>query len=164
MKRRFSLRVLAVCPADSSAECEAMYETIELLKEFKVSAQIVTISSLGADLSDVLAMCQESAVQIVVATAGRHISLPAVISRKVALPVISVPIVEKLPATAARLLRSLSSGRGVPTLAFGRAGARNAALAAVSILALADPVLRRRLDRFRERQTREVRNVRLPGE
>jgi 5-(carboxyamino)imidazole ribonucleotide mutase len=80
------------------------------------------------------------------------------------LPVLGVPVQSRALNGLDSLLSIVQMPAGIPvgTLAIGEAGARNAALLAVAILALARPDLRERLYRFRSDQTQKVREARLP--
>jgi 5-(carboxyamino)imidazole ribonucleotide mutase len=103
-------------------------------------------------------------LQVIVAGAGGAAHLPGMLASLTHLPVLGVPVQSKALSGLDSLLSIVQMPAGVPvsTFAIGEAGARNAALAAASILALNDVALRERLIEFRERQTRNVLNQELP--
>ena len=97
-------------------------------------------------------------LEVVIAGAGGAAHLPGMAASKTLLPVIGVPIQSKALNGLDSLLSIVQMPAGVPvaTVAIGEAGARNAALLAVAILAARHPPLRDALAAFRERQTAEV--------
>ncbi|MEO8325370.1 MAG: 5-(carboxyamino)imidazole ribonucleotide mutase [Nitrospirota bacterium] len=97
-------------------------------------------------------------VQVFIAGAGGAAHLPGVIAAKTQLPVLGVPMQSKALQGLDSLLSIVQMPKGIPvgTLAIGSAGAVNAALLAAAILALADDSLSKRLQAYREEQTRAV--------
>ncbi|MCC6216124.1 MAG: 5-(carboxyamino)imidazole ribonucleotide mutase [Polyangiaceae bacterium] len=97
-------------------------------------------------------------LQVIIAGAGGAAHLPGMLSAKCALPVLGVPVESKTLRGVDSLLSIVQMPAGVPvgTLAIGKPGAVNAALLAVSILALGDERLRLALLAYRERQTASV--------
>jgi 5-(carboxyamino)imidazole ribonucleotide mutase len=102
-------------------------------------------------------------VKVLIAGAGGAAHLPGMAASKTTLPVLGVPIESKILRGVDSLLSIVQMPAGVPvgTLAIGEAGAKNAALLAVSILALADESLALALARFRQEQTDAVLNMTL---
>jgi 5-(carboxyamino)imidazole ribonucleotide mutase len=96
--------------------------------------------------------------KVVIAGAGGAAHLPGMTAAMTPLPVFGVPVESKTLSGRDSLLSIVQMPPGVPvgTLAIGKAGATNAALLAVAVLALNDPALAERLDAFRERQTASV--------
>ncbi|HEX2135030.1 MAG TPA: 5-(carboxyamino)imidazole ribonucleotide mutase [Microvirga sp.] len=96
--------------------------------------------------------------RVIIAGAGGAAHLPGMTAALTPLPVFGVPVESKALSGQDSLLSIVQMPAGVPvgTLAIGRAGAVNAALLAAAVLALADPALAERLDRWRERQTQGV--------
>jgi 5-(carboxyamino)imidazole ribonucleotide mutase len=101
---------------------------------------------------------------VIIAGAGGAAHLPGMTAAQTHLPVLGVPVESRALSGMDSLLSivQMPAGVPVPTLAIGRSGAVNAALAAASILALNDEALRERLLAFREGQTRRVLESELP--
>jgi 5-(carboxyamino)imidazole ribonucleotide mutase len=95
---------------------------------------------------------------VIIAGAGGAAHLPGMTASKTRLPVLGVPVQSKALSGLDSLLSIVQMPKGVPvgTLAIGDAGAANAALLAVAIIAIGDPALAQRLDRYREAQTQRV--------
>ena len=102
--------------------------------------------------------------KIIIAGAGGAAHLPGMVAAHTCLPVLGVPVESKVLRGIDSLLSIVQMPAGIPvaTLAIGEAGAKNAGLLAVSILALGNPELRNALDRFREHQTHTVLAAKLP--
>ena len=101
--------------------------------------------------------------QVIIAGAGGAAHLPGMCAAMTPLPVLGVPVESKALSGQDSLLSIVQMPAGIPvgTLAIGQAGARNAALLAVAILANEDPALRERLRAFRAEQERQVRAAEL---
>ena len=97
-------------------------------------------------------------VRVVIAAAGMAAALPGAVAAKTALPVLGVPIEGKLMGGLDAMLAMVQMPPGIPvgTLAVGKAGAKNAAILAASIIALQDADVRERLHAFRRSQTQAV--------
>ena len=104
-------------------------------------------------------------LQVIIAGAGGAAHLPGMAAAFTTLPVLGVPVESKALGGLDSLLSIAQMPAGVPvgTLAIGEPGAKNAALLAVSILALQDEKLRRAWEGFRAKQTRTVRAQKLPS-
>ena len=100
----------------------------------------------------------ERGLRVIVAGAGGSAHLPGMMASKTRLPVIGVPVQSKALNGVDSLLSIVQMPRGCPvaTMAIGTAGAANAGLMAAAILAVSDPGLAERLDRWRARLTEEV--------
>ena len=105
-------------------------------------------------------------IQVIIAGAGGAAHLPGMVAAQTIVPVLGVPVESQALKGMDSLLSIVQMPGGVPvgTLAIGRAGAINAALLAVEILALKRPELRERLHEFRRKQTSDVRTAKLPAE
>jgi len=101
---------------------------------------------------------------VIIAGAGGAAHLPGMVAAHTVLPVLGVPVQSAALQGLDSLLSIVQMPGGVPvgTLAIGKAGATNAGLLAVSILANSRPDLRQRLRDFRTEQTEKVRQERLP--
>ena len=102
--------------------------------------------------------------QVIIAAAGGAAHLAGVLAAHTILPVLGVPMESQMLRGMDSLLSIVQMPAGIPvgTLAIGEAGAKNAGLLAISILALKDAELRAALDRFREHQTSAVLAAKLP--
>lgn len=100
-------------------------------------------------------------IQIVIAGAGGAAHLPGMIASMTTIPVLGVPIQTKTLSGIDSLLSIVQMPFGIPlpTLAIGEAGAKNAALSAVSILSLNDEKIRKELDKFRIKQAKSIKKV-----
>ena len=113
---------------------------------------------------DYAATAAERGLQIIIAGAGGAAHLPGMCAAKTRLPVLGVPVLSSALHGVDSLLSIVQMPKGIPvgTLAIGEAGAVNAGLLAVAILALADVNLARKLDAYREWQTSRVLGDNLP--
>jgi 5-(carboxyamino)imidazole ribonucleotide mutase len=144
----------------SRSDYAVMRGAVEVLKEFGVAHEVRVVSAHRTP--DLLFDYAESAVarglRVIIAGAGGAAHLPGLIAAKTVVPVLGVPI----PATALQGMDSLLSivqmPKGIPvgTLAIGAAGATNAGLLAVAILATTDAALQKRLVAWRAAQRDEV--------
>jgi 5-(carboxyamino)imidazole ribonucleotide mutase len=103
-------------------------------------------------------------VEVIIAGAGGAAHLPGMTAAHTHLPVLGVPVKSRMLKGIDSLLSIAQMPAGVPvgTLAIGEAGAKNAALLAISILALSKPAFRKKLIAFRRNQTRTVLKAKLP--
>ncbi len=150
----------------SKSDWEHMSAAAEVLDEFKVPHEVRVLSAHRTpDLTlDYAESAVERGMQVMIAGAGGAAHLPGVIAAKTILPVIGVP----MPTTSLNGMDSLLSivqmPRGVPvaTMAIGKAGAGNAGLFAVAILALGRPDLAEHLVKWRAARAAEVLKQKLP--
>jgi 5-(carboxyamino)imidazole ribonucleotide mutase len=107
---------------------------------------------------------KDRGLQVIIAGAGGAAHLPGMAAAFTTLPVLGVPVESKALRGLDSLLSIAQMPAGVPvgTLAIGEPGAKNAALLAISILALHDEKLRREWETFRAKQTQTVRAQKLP--
>ena len=150
----------------SKSDWETMSAASEMLKEFGVPHECRVVSAHRTP--DLMAEAAKSAesrgIEVIIAGAGGAAHLPGMTAAHTILPVLGVPVESKALKGLDSLLSIVQMPGGVPvaTLAIGTAGAKNAALLAVSILALKRPPLREKLKAFREQQKRKVLEERLP--
>ncbi len=137
-----------------------MKYTVDLLQEFEVptESRIVSAHRTPDLLVEFAKHAPERGIQIIIAGAGGAAHLPGMLAAHTHLPVLGVPIESRVLKGVDSLLSivQMPAGIPVPTLAIGEPGAKNAALAAVSILALQNADLRHKLLEFRRRQTEQV--------
>lgn len=149
----------------STSDWETMKIASETLAEFGVDHECRVVSAHRTpDLLFEFAKSAESrGVEVVIAGAGGAAHLPGMCASQTVLPVLGVPVQSKALSGMDSLLSIVQMPAGIPvgTLAIGTAGARNAALLAVSILSNSRPELRSELRRFRESQTATVLGAEL---
>ena len=137
----------------------------QTLDEFSVSHETKIVSAHRTpDLLFEYAKAAEGrGIEVIIAGAGGAAHLPGMCASQTILPVLGVPVESRSLKGLDSLLSIAQMPAGVPvgTLAIGQAGARNAALLAVAILANSRPQLRRKLHSFRSRQTKTVLKTKL---
>jgi 5-(carboxyamino)imidazole ribonucleotide mutase len=151
----------------SKSDWETMRHADEVLTSFGVPHECKAMSAhrSPALTAEYAQTAEARGIQIIIAAAGGAAHLAGVIAAYTTLPVFGVPIEGQTLKGLDSLLSMVQMPRGVPvgTLAIGKAGAANAALLAIAVLALGDPALRERLRAFRAEQERAVReNSSLP--
>ena len=144
----------------SKSDWDTMRFAVEMLELFHIphEAQIVSAHRTPARLTEFATGAAGRGVQVIIAGAGGAAHLPGMIAAQTALPVLGVPVESKTLHGMDSLLSIVQMPGGVPvaTLAIGAAGAKNAGLFAVGILALKDETIRVALDEFRAKQTADV--------
>jgi 5-(carboxyamino)imidazole ribonucleotide mutase len=150
----------------SKSDWETMQHAAAALKKFDVSheCRIVSAHRTPLWLAQFAGEAEGRGVQVIIAGAGGAAHLPGMVAAQTVLPVLGVPVQSHALNGLDSLLSIVQMPAGVPvgTLAIGKAGATNAALLAISILATSRPELRERLRTFREDQTRTVMEDKLP--
>jgi 5-(carboxyamino)imidazole ribonucleotide mutase len=150
----------------SDSDWEVMQHAARRLQELKVEYEARVVSAHRTP--DLLYRYAEEALakglRCIIAGAGGAAHLPGMMAAKTRLPVLGVPVQSKHLQGLDSLLSIVQMPSGIPvaTFAIGTAGAANAALHAVAILALEDPDLAERLEEFRRIQERRVLDMRLP--
>ena len=151
----------------SQSDWETMRHAADTLNALGISSEkhIVSAHRTPDRLFAFAKGAKAAGIKIVIAGAGGAAHLPGMTASLTELPVFGVPIESKALSGVDSLYSIVQMPAGVPvgTLAIGKAGAANAALLAVAILANADPDLRARLDRFRADQTEKVLGDALDG-
>ena len=149
----------------SKSDWETMRHASETLDEFGVAneTRIVSAHRTPDLLFEFASTAESRGIEVIIAGAGGAAHLPGMCASKTVLPVLGVPVKSKALKGIDSLLSIAQMPAGIPvgTLAIGEAGARNAALLAVSILANSRPALRQLLRDFRDRQTTDVLNTEL---
>jgi 5-(carboxyamino)imidazole ribonucleotide mutase len=150
----------------SKSDWETMRHADETLAQFDVphECRIVSAHRTPDRLREYASGCEARGVEVVIAGAGGAAHLPGMAAAFTVLPVLGVPVQSHALSGMDSLLSIVQMPGGVPvgTLAIGKAGAINAALLAVAILANSRPALRERLRRFRQEQTERVLGDTLP--
>ena len=149
----------------SKSDWTTMRHAVELLREFGVETESKVVSAHRTPelLAEFAREAANRGLQVIIAGAGGAAHLPGMLAAQTHLPVLGVPIESRVLKGVDSLLSivQMPAGIPVPTLAIGEAGAKNAALAAVGILALRDARLREKLIEFRRKQTEQVLNASL---
>lgn len=150
----------------SKSDWETMRHADEVLTQFQIphECRIVSAHRTPAWLTEYATTAEARGLKVIIAGAGGAAHLPGMVAAQTILPVLGVPVESKALKGLDSLLSIVQMPSGVPvgTLAIGRAGAMNAALLAVSILATTWPALREQLRQFREQQTASVLGDSLP--
>lgn len=150
----------------SRSDWETMAHADTVLKEFGVGheCRIVSAHRTPDLMQEYAASARERGLRAIIAGAGGAAHLPGMVAAQTTVPVLGVPVQSRALKGLDSLLSIVQMPGGVPvaTFAIGEAGARNAALFAVAMLAGEDPELARRLGEFREAQARKVREDELP--
>src|SRR5271163_3148162 len=150
----------------SVSDWKTLSATAAILDEFGVRYEKKVVSAHRTPhwLAEYAASAKQRGLQLIIAGAGGAAHLPGMAAAFTTLPVLGVPVESHSLKGLDSLLSIAQMPAGVPvaTLAIGVPGAKNAALLAVSILALSDEALRRKWEAFRAKQTRTVRAQKLP--
>ena len=150
----------------SSSDWEVMQQAARQLTDFGVTFDAKPLSAhrTPAELEAWVARLERSGAKCFIAGAGGAAHLAGVVASKTTLPVLGVPMPSKHLQGLYSLLSIVQMPMGIPvaTFAIGEAGAANAALFAVAILALSDAKLAAKLRAFRRKQAQAVLSARLP--
>ena len=150
----------------SSSDWDTMQHATQLLDEFGVSyeARVVSAHRMPDDMFAYAESAVQRGLQAIIAGAGGAAHLPGMVAAKTTVPVLGVPVPSRHLQGVDSLHSIVQMPKGIPvaTFAIGTAGAANAALFAVALLANEDPALRQRLEAFRAAQTEVARNMTLP--
>jgi 5-(carboxyamino)imidazole ribonucleotide mutase len=160
-----SAKPLVAVVMGSRSDWETMRHADQVLADFDVPrvCRIVSAHRTPDLMAEFAKSAEAEGLEVIIAAAGGAAHLPGMVAAHTTLPVLGVPIESAVLRGVDSLLSIVQMPAGVPvgTLAIGRAGARNAALLAVSILANSRPDYRERLRRFRADQARAVLDDKL---
>jgi 5-(carboxyamino)imidazole ribonucleotide mutase len=149
----------------SRSDWDTMRLTSEVLSEFDIEheCQIVSAHRTPDWMNEYAKTAEDRGLEVIVAGAGGAAHLPGMVAALTVLPVLGVPVESKILKGMDSLLSIVQMPGGVPvgTLAIGSAGAKNAGLLAVRILAGSRPELRERLHAYHKQQTDQVRQDQL---
>ncbi len=143
----------------SRSDWETLRHAVETLDQLGIPSETRALSAHRTPdaVAEWAASAEARGLEVVIAGAGMAAALPGVIAAKTLLPVLGVPVESKLNGLDSLLSMSqMPAGIPVGVLAIGRAGAVNAALLAVAILARSRPDVRERLEAFRAAQAASV--------
>src|SRR5512145_342694 len=150
----------------SNSDWDVMQHACNVLKEFEVpfEARVVSAHRMPDEMFAYAESARERGLKAIIAGAGGAAHLPGMLASKTVIPVLGVPIPSKYLRGEDSLLSIVQMPRGVPvaTFAIGEAGASNAALFAIAMLATGDGDLAMKLAQFRATQSEKARNMTLP--
>jgi 5-(carboxyamino)imidazole ribonucleotide mutase len=150
----------------SSSDWDTMQHAVQILKDFGIAheARVVSAHRMPDDMFAYAEAAVSRGLKAIIAGAGGAAHLPGMIAAKTVVPVLGVPVQSKALSGIDSLHSIVQMPKGVPvaTFAIGQAGAANAALFAVAMLANVDPALREKLEAFRAAQTEAARAMVLP--
>jgi 5-(carboxyamino)imidazole ribonucleotide mutase len=144
----------------STSDWETMKAAAKMLEEFGVPYEAKAMSAHRTPhaVAEWASNAQKNGMKAIIAAAGGAAHLAGVVAAHTTLPVLGVPMPSKHLQGLDSLLSTVQMPKGIPvaTFAIGDAGAANAALFAVALLALQDQELRKKLSEFRQKQTEGV--------
>ena len=150
----------------SSSDWDTMQHAVQILEQFGIAheARVVSAHRMPDDMFAYAEAAAGRGLKAIIAGAGGAAHLPGMIAAKTTVPVLGVPVASRHLQGVDSLHSIVQMPKGVPvaTFAIGQAGAANAALFAVALLANEDPALRAQLNAFRAEQTEAARNMTLP--
>jgi 5-(carboxyamino)imidazole ribonucleotide mutase len=150
----------------SSSDWDTMQHAVQILQDFGVAfeASVVSAHRMPDDMFAYAQTAESRGLQAIIAGAGGAAHLPGMLAAKTVVPILGVPVASKHLSGVDSLHSIVQMPKGVPvaTFAIGSAGAANAALFAVALLASHDAVLRQKLHDFRAAQTEAARSMTLP--
>ena len=150
----------------SSSDWETMQHAVEILQQFGVSheTRVVSAHRMPDDMFAYAESARSRGVRAIIAGAGGAAHLPGMLAAKTPVPVLGVPVPSRHLSGVDSLHSIVQMPKGIPvaTFAIGAAGAANAALFAVALLAHGDAALAAQLDDFRARQTEAARSMVVP--
>src|SRR5512135_1608249 len=150
----------------SQSDWEVMQHAARILKDFGVpfEQKVVSAHRTPDAMFEYAEAASERGLACIIAGAGGSAHLPGMIASKTMLPVLGVPVPTRHLAGQDSLYSIVQMPKGIPvaTFAIGEAGAANAGLFAVSLLAASDPDLARKLAEYREKLREQVAAMQLP--
>lgn len=151
----------------SSSDWDVMQHAVDMLKQFGVpyEAQVISAHRMPDEMFAYAQSARSRGLRAIIAGAGGAAHLPGMVAAKTIVPVLGVPVPSKYLRGEDSLLSIVQMPKGVPvsTFAIGEAGAANAALTAIAIIATVDDTLAGKLDAFRTQQTAAAKAMTLPA-
>lgn len=151
----------------SSSDWDVMQHAVAILKEFGIAheAQVISAHRMPDQMFAYAKSARERGLRAIIAGAGGAAHLPGMIASQTIVPVLGVPVPSKYLRGEDSLLSIVQMPKGIPvaTFAIGEAGAANAALTAIAILAADDAALAEKLLAFRTQQTEAALAMKLPA-
>ena len=150
----------------SSSDWETMQHAVQILRDFGIEheARVVSAHRMPDEMFRYAEAAEGRGLQAIIAGAGGAAHLPGMLAAKTTVPVLGVPVASRHLQGVDSLHSIVQMPKGVPvvTFAIGQAGAANAALFAVALLANHNSELRAKLQAFRAEQTRVAQSSVLP--
>ena len=150
----------------SSSDWDTLQHAVQILQEFAIphEAKVVSAHRMPDDMFAYAESAAGRGLKAIIAGAGGAAHLPGMLAAKTPVPVLGVPVASRHLQGVDSLHSIVQMPKGVPvaTFAIGAAGAANAALFVVAMLANEDAALRQRLEAYRARQTEAARAMTLP--
>jgi len=150
----------------SQSDWDVMQHAARVLKDFGVAyeARVVSAHRTPDTMFEYAQAARERGLACIIAGAGGAAHLPGMLASKTTIPVLGVPVPSRHLAGQDSLYSIVQMPKGIPvaTFAIGEAGAANAGLFAVSLLAIADAELARKLAEYREKLREQVAAMQLP--
>lgn len=150
----------------SSSDWDTMQHAVDILKQFGIAheARVVSAHRMPDDLFAYAESAAARGLSAIIAGAGGAAHLPGMLAAKTEVPVLGVPVASRHLQGVDSLHSIVQMPKGIPvaTFAIGTAGAANAALFAVAMLATTQPALRQQLTAFRAAQTEAARAMVVP--
>jgi 5-(carboxyamino)imidazole ribonucleotide mutase len=150
----------------SSSDWDVMQHACEILKQFGVpyEAQVISAHRMPDEMFTYAESARSRGLRAIIAGAGGAAHLPGMVAAKTIVPVLGVPVPSRYLRGEDSLLSIVQMPKGVPvsTFAIGEAGAANAALTAVAIIAGTDDALAGKLQEFRNQQSAAAKAMTLP--
>jgi 5-(carboxyamino)imidazole ribonucleotide mutase len=146
----------------SSSDWDTMQHAVQILHDFGIAheTRVVSAHRMPDDMFTYAEAAAGRGLKAIIAGAGGAAHLPGMLAAKTVVPVLGVPVASGVDSLHS--IVQMPKGVPVATFAIGAAGAANAALFAVAMLATHDPELRHKLDAFRAQQTAAARAMTLP--
>ena len=167
-RSRSSSKPLVGVVMGSDSDWETMRNACEMLAQFGIpyEAKVVSAHRTPDAMFSYAASARKRGLRAIIAGAGGAAHLPGMIAAKTTLPVLGVPVASRHLSGQDSLLSIVQMPKGIPvaTFAIGVAGAANAGLYAVAILASSDAKLAARLDAFRKAEAKRVAGMRLDNQ
>jgi 5-(carboxyamino)imidazole ribonucleotide mutase len=150
----------------SSSDWDTMQHAVQILQQFGISheARVVSAHRMPDDMFAYAEAAAGRGLRAIIAGAGGAAHLPGMLAAKTTVPILGVPVASKHLSGVDSLHSIVQMPKGIPvaTFAIGAAGAANAALFAVAMLAADHPTLRKKLDDYRAHQTEVARGMTVP--
>lgn len=150
----------------SSSDWDVMQHAVAMLEQFGIAheAQVISAHRMPDDMFSYAEQARGRGLRAIIAGAGGAAHLPGMLAAKTIVPVLGVPVPSRYLRGEDSLLSIVQMPKGIPvaTFAIGEAGAANAALTAIAMLAAGDDDLANRLEAFRLAQSAAARAMTLP--
>lgn len=151
----------------SSSDWDVMQHAVTMLKDFGIphEARVISAHRMPDQMFEYAESARARGLRAIIAGAGGAAHLPGMVAAKTIVPVLGVPVPSKYLRGEDSLLSIVQMPKGIPvsTFAIGEAGAANAALTAIAILATTDDQLAARLQEFRVKQNQAALAMTLPA-